>query len=90
MSGIDDDVRQTVRDVVRVWLDGTTGGRYTNEVTAAVLSVPAVRDALARDAQVRGIVDAYRSGPVSLVIKRMEQVAALYSEVASMLRDGEG
>ena len=61
MSGIDDDVRQTVRDVVRVWLDGTTGGRYTNEVTAAVLSVPAVRDALARDAQVRGELEVYRT-----------------------------
>ena len=42
-----DDLRQTVRDVVRAWLDGTTGGRYTNEVADAVLSVPGIADALA-------------------------------------------
>lgn len=41
-----EELRQTVRDVVRAWLDGTTGGRYTNEVADAVLAVPAIADAL--------------------------------------------
>jgi hypothetical protein len=44
-EGPDDATVKAVRDVVRAWLDGTTGGRYTNEVARAVLSVPEVRDA---------------------------------------------
>ena len=58
-----------------------------------VLSVPALRDALARDAQVREIVQSMRTatvqGDVWAVVGRL---AALYpeSEVASMLRDGKG
>lgn len=55
-----DDVRQMVYDVVRVWLDNTDAGRFTNEVTNAVLSVPAVAAVFARDTQVREIVE--RSG----------------------------
>lgn len=54
-DGPDDDATvDAVRDVVRAWLDGTTGGRYTNEVTRAVLSVPVVRDAfyVANEAEV--------------------------------------
>lgn len=51
----------------------------------------ALRDALARDAQVREIVQSMRTatvqGDVWAVVGRL---AALYPEVASMLRDGEG
>lgn len=49
---IPDATVKAVRDVVRAWLDGTTGGRYTNEVTRAVLSVPAVRAAFGAAADV--------------------------------------
>jgi hypothetical protein len=46
-----DELDQTVHDVVRAWLDGTTGARYTEEVARAVLAVPAIADALqGRDA----------------------------------------
>ncbi len=44
-GAVPDDVRQEVRDVVRAWLDNTDAGRFTNEVTNAVLSVPAIADA---------------------------------------------
>jgi len=86
-----DDVRQMVYDVVRVWLDNTDAGRFTNEVTNAVLSVPALAEVFARDAQVREIVQSMRTatvqGDVWAVVGRL---SALYPEVASMLRDGKG
>ena len=45
VGAVPDDAWQEVRDVVRVWLDNTDAGRFTNEVTNAVLSVPAIADA---------------------------------------------
>ena len=44
-GAVPDDVIEAVRDVVRVWLDNTDAGRFTHEVTNAVLSTPAVADA---------------------------------------------
>jgi len=57
----------------------------------AVLSVPALAEVFARDAQVREIVQSMRTatvqGDVWAVVGRL---SALYPEVASMLRDGKG
>jgi len=47
MSEPDEAAVEAVRDVVRAWLDGTTGGRYTDEVAHAVLATPVVADAFA-------------------------------------------
>ena len=65
----------------------------SRERARAVLSVPALAEVFARDAQVREIVQSMRTatvqGDVWAVVGRL---AALYpeSEVASMLRDGKG
>lgn len=48
-----DELEQTVRDVVRAWLDGTTGARYAKEVARAVLTVPEIADALIAAREVR-------------------------------------
>lgn len=48
-----DELDQTVHDVVRAWLDGTTGARYTEEVARAVLTVPEIADALMAAREVR-------------------------------------
>jgi len=80
-----EELRQTVRDVVRAWLDGTTGGRYTNEVAEAVLAVPAIADALARDAKVAEIVGKWahlrnEPWPLTAALGIADDVVALYPE----------
>ena len=100
MSAPDDDLVEAVARAINSADNEWAGAPRTaphepwpHAVARAVLSVPALRDALARDAQVREIVQSMRTatvqGDVWAVVGRL---AALYpeSEVASMLRDGKG
>ncbi len=98
MSGIDDDVRGAIADAIRqadyecemaesVQMPFAS---WTEHQVDAVLSVPAVRDALARDAKVREIVERWRSTPWRHDPTTIQAIVHLYPEVASMLRDWAG
>lgn len=99
VSALDDELVEAVAQAIhdaRVQTGGTACPRDTY-YARAVLSVPALRDALARDAQVREIVGETLAAdpddvvPMSYVYADgMDDVIALYPEVASMLRDGKG
>lgn len=101
MSGIDDELVEAVAQVLWEgnstpfirWADLSEPVREMQyEQARAVLSVPAVRDALARDAQVREFVDTCHDDWLSPgeAAAIYHDIAALYPEVVSMLRDGKG
>ena len=89
------ELRRAVTSVVLRW--ALFDYEEAEELADAVLSVPALRDALARDAQVREIAARTLAGDPDDVVPRSyvyadgrDDVIALYPEVASMLRDGKG
>ena len=88
MSAPDDELVEVVSEAIAdVDVESDTAefwGLYRDQARA-VLSVPALRDALARDAQVRELLTSDR-----LTLAVAADIAALYPEVASMLRDGKG
>ena len=71
-------------------LDAAAAYPRLESMARAVLSVPALRDALARDAKVREIVERWRSTPWRHDPTTIQAIVHLYPEVASMLRDGKG
>lgn len=105
MSALDDELVEAVAEAIRqadyecemaesVQLPVAS---WTEHQARAVLSVPALRDALARDAQVREIVEEFfapephrSAGKPMRANNAFHDIAALYPEVASMLRDGKG
>jgi len=80
------ELRRAVTSVVLRW--ALFDYEEAEELADAVLSVPALRDALARDAQVREIVAAFEQIPWPEALRgpavdAMADLAALYPEVAT-------
>lgn len=95
MSAPDDDLVEAVARAINSadneWADAPRTAPHEpwpQAVARAVLSVPALRDALARDAQVREIMDDWRAIAASngfhhadAVAAHVQSLAALYPEV---------